>query len=502
MHIKKTTKSRVLKRARHLNRPNARITVVIPVLNESRRIKQVVKFALQNKQVAEVLVIDDGSIDGTPELAERAGARVVTSSLLGKGASMEDGLQEAKTDFILYLDGDLCQLNKNLIRRMTQPLFTDKADFVKAKFARRAGRVTVLTAKPLLRTYFPELAEFAQPLGGIIAARRDLLKQLRYENDYGVDIGLLIDAAAARARILEVDIGRIEHDSQSLDALGEMATQVARTILERAAEWGRLRLSYIRQARERDRVQRADFRHALKMLKRADKLALFDMDGTLLNGRFVLELANQTNRMELLNPLLDNVTLDATTRTRRIASIFAGVPKSTIERVAKEMPLMPGATETVVGLRKAGYLVGVVTDSYRLAAEIVRRRVFADFTISHVMKFRGDKATGRLTISPAMKHSRGCKEHRLCKLNVLHHFLDELKISPDQVLAVGDSENDVCLLRASGISIAFQPKRPSVVEAAKHVLKEDLRGVLRLIGQPVSAQSEIRTIASALPDAS
>src|SRR4029079_12888375 len=107
--MRKTHKTRVRKRTRSLKRPSsiAKITVVIPVLNESRRILQIVKFALQNRRVAEVLVIDDGSIDGTPELAERAGARVVTSSMLGKGISMEEGLQEARTDFLLYLDGDL-----------------------------------------------------------------------------------------------------------------------------------------------------------------------------------------------------------------------------------------------------------------------------------------------------------------------------------------------------------------------------------------------------------
>lgn len=476
------------------------ITVVIPVLNESRTIANVVKFALQDKSVGEVLVIDDGSIDGTPERAERAGARIVTSSFLGKGASMEDGLQAAQFDVILYLDGDLRGLRKDLIRRMTRPLFNNEADFVKAKFARRAGRVTILTAKPLLRTYFPELTNFAQPLGGMIAARREMLRQLRFENDYGVDIGLLIDAAAARARIVEVDIGRIEHKSQSLEALGEMATQVARTILERAAEWGRLRLSHLRAAKERDRVNRADFRHALHMLKQAEKLALFDMDGTLLNGRFVLELAHRTGRMEMLNPLLDNLTLDPVARTKRIAAIFAGLPKSTIEQVAREMPLMPGAVETVVGLRKTGYLVGVVTDSYRLAAETVRRRVFADFTVSHVMKFHHEKATGRLTLSPAMQHIKGCPEHRLCKRNVLQHLLEELRIGPDKVLAVGDSDNDVCLLRAAGFSVAFQPKTSAVLDAAKHVVRSDLRGILRLLGLPVSKQAEIRTIDSGAPD--
>ena len=101
----------------------AKVTVVIPVLNESRTVTKVVKFALQDRRVGEVLVIDDGSIDGTDELAERAGAKVVTSSLLGKGASMEDGLQAAKHDIILYLDGDLRGLRRDLIQRMTRPLW-------------------------------------------------------------------------------------------------------------------------------------------------------------------------------------------------------------------------------------------------------------------------------------------------------------------------------------------------------------------------------------------
>jgi HAD superfamily phosphoserine phosphatase-like hydrolase len=470
------------------------LTVVIPVLNESRTIARVVKFALRDRLVGEVLVLDDGSIDGSPELAEGAGARVITSTMMGKGVSMEDGLQAAKYNLLLYLDGDLRGLRRGLIRQMAEPLLEDRADFVKARFTRSAGRVTELTARPLLRTYFPELAEIAQPLGGIIAARRDLLRQLRFENDYGVDIGLLIDAAAARARIEEVDIGPLKHDSQPLTALGEMATQVARTILERAAGWGRLRVSYIREAKERDRLRRTDFRQALNMLRGAEKLALFDMDGTLLNGRFVIELAHHTNRMEQLMPLLDNHDLDAAKRTRRIAAVFKGVAKETFERVARKVALMPGAVETVVNLRKAGYLVGIVTDSYRVAAETVRRRVFADFSIANVMKFRGDKAAGRITLAPAMRHREGCTEHTLCKLNVLRHFLDELGIGPERVLAVGDNENDACMLRAAGISVAFNPKSANVRAAASHVVEDDLRGVLRVIGETFSQQPEMRPV--------
>jgi glycosyltransferase involved in cell wall biosynthesis len=57
-----------------------------------------------------VIVVDDGSIDGTPEIARQAGATVITSSLLGKGASMEDGVAVARGDIILFVDGDLTEV--------------------------------------------------------------------------------------------------------------------------------------------------------------------------------------------------------------------------------------------------------------------------------------------------------------------------------------------------------------------------------------------------------
>ena len=88
---------RVKKARKTSKRSPARITVVVPVLNESRTVAKVVKFARRSPLVGEVLVLDDGSIDGTPELATEAGAKVITSSMLGKGVSMEDAaLYQAK----------------------------------------------------------------------------------------------------------------------------------------------------------------------------------------------------------------------------------------------------------------------------------------------------------------------------------------------------------------------------------------------------------------------
>jgi glucosyl-3-phosphoglycerate synthase len=444
------------------------LSVVIPALNESATITSIVRFALSTPLVDEVIVVDDGSIDGTPELARSAGATVMTSTLLGKGASMEDGMRAARNELILYLDGDLEGLRADAIECMAAPLLGGEADFVKASFSRAAGRVTILTARPLLRTYFPEISHLDQPLGGIVAARKRLLANLSFENDYGVDIGLLLDAWMAGARIAEVNIGAIRHRSHSLEGLGDMATQVARALLERAARAGRLRVSYLRESRENERLRGLSLEGFLQQVPSAsEKLALFDMDGVLLNGRFIVGLAQATNKEPDLAALLDNYAMPPCERMRQIAAVFSGVRRETFESVAREIPLMPGAVETIVGLRKAGYRVGIVTDSYHCAAETVRRRVFADFVFAHFMRFRNGKASGRVQLCPGMIHPHGCAEHDHCKANVLLHLRERFQLGPDQILAVGDGENDICMLRAAGRSVAFQGKNRRVRAAAK-----------------------------------
>jgi HAD superfamily phosphoserine phosphatase-like hydrolase len=395
---------------------------------------------------------------------------------------MEDGMWAAQNELLLYLDGELSGLADDLVARMTGPLLEHKADFVKARFSRDAGRVTMLTARPLLRTFFPELAAFEQPLGGIIAARRSVLRNLRFETDYGVDVGLLLDASASGATVAQVDIGHIQHDSQSLDVLGDMAMQVVRVILDRAARYGRLEPQQLREVEEVERRSQAELSLMLQTIGQPERLALFDMDGTLLRGRFVVNLARRTGKTGELDELLDRAEIAPDERTRRIAALFAGTARDVFEDAARSVPLMPGAAEAVVALRKSGCRVGIVSDSFAVATEIVRRRVFADFSIAHLMRFRNGVATGDVTLSAAMQHPAGCKRHNLCKLNVFLHLCEQLGIAAERVIAVGDSDPDACMLAAAGISIAFQPKSEGVERSAHHVAHESLLEILAFPG--------------------
>lgn len=457
------------------------ISVVIPALNESANIAGVIGVARRSAHVREVIVVDDGSVDGTPEIAAAAGATVITSALLGKGTSMKDGLEAATQPIVAYLDGDLSGLRGDLIDVLCAPLLAGRADFVKASFSRSAGRVTVLTAKPLLQVFFPELAEFQQPLGGIIAGRRDVLSEMRFETDYGVDLGLLIDVSQAGYRIEEVDIGHLQHDSQTLEALGDMAKQVVRTLLHRADQFGRLARNRLEEVEEVERIAQGELTVVLNALGRVRRLALFDMDGTLVQGRFIQSLAEHTGRTQQLERWLDNYSVTDAERTARIGAIFRGVPKDVFQDVARHLPLTPGARETVVMLRRLGFRVGVVSDSYRIATEIVRRRVFADFSVSNLARFRDGVSTGEVTPSPAWENVSGCLEHRACKGNAVRHLMDRIGIRRKFVLAVGDGRNDLCMFREAGFSVAFEPKLEEVRQTASHCIRGDLRQLIGLL---------------------
>lgn len=444
------------------------VSVIIPTLNEEKRISEIIKFCLASTLVNEVIVIDDGSIDETRELAQRAGAKVFFSSMLGKGTSMLDGLWKAQSDIVLYLDGDIYNFSNNLISIMTTPLIENKCDFVKGRFHRTAGRVTALTAKPLLKSFFTELAEIEQPLGGIIAAKKDILKNIKFESDYGVDIGLLIDVAQLGSRIEEVDIGSLEHDHQALDQLSHMSLQVVRVILERAYRYKKLDIMHLKDSYETQRVNQLQMEPILNRINPQKKIALFDMDGTLIEGRYIERLAKYVNRDDQLKRLLDNKKLDPIYRTKMIAKILSGIPKTVFEKIAGLVPLAKNAQSLIVELKKRGFTVGIITDSYFVASEIIRKRVFADFSIAHLLDFKKGVFTGDLEISPLMISDR-CKKHDYCKLNLLGHLEKFYDINKSNIHFAGDGLNDICLLENLSNSFAVNPKDTLVTQAATGV---------------------------------
>lgn len=216
------------------------VSVIIPAYNEEKTVANVVKTAKSSSYVDEVIVVDDGSSDNTSKEAKRAGAKIIRhASNRGKGAALKTGFKHSNGDIVVFLDADLKNITTAKIDKMIKPIIDGRADITKTKFKRRAGRVTELTAKPLLRFFFPEI-RFEQPLSGQFAAKRSVLERMKFEDDYGVDVGIVLDADVQGLNVKEVDIGELEHDMASLSDLNIVATEVVRTIVARALEYGRI----------------------------------------------------------------------------------------------------------------------------------------------------------------------------------------------------------------------------------------------------------------------
>ncbi len=447
------------------------ITVIIPTLNEEENIGSVVNFAKNQPHVTEVIVVDDKSLDKTVSIAQECGAKVITSTKLGKGASMKDGILCATNDIIAFLDGDINPYPHYTIKLLTDPILQGEVDFVKSSFNRNAGRVTELVAKPLLSIFFPELLRFSQPLSGMIAGKKSLFLQLNFKDDYGVDIGILIDMHLMNARMREIEIGYLENKSKPWHALGKMSKEVAQTIITKAASSKNPHYNFEELGVLNEIRSQMEF--ALEsQLNTLDKLIVFDMDNTLLKGRFIDSCADHFGfKSELMN--IRSSESDAIILTKRIATLLKGKAISDLIGIADNIPVIDGTKEVVAELKKRGYIVGIISDSYDCVTNHIKNKLGMDFSLSNELEFSKSICTGEVKIpSFLFSFPESICKHALCKTNAMLNVLSKYQIKRENTITIGDGMNDLCMIKEAGLGIAFCSKDELVNHHADIVIHE------------------------------
>ena len=224
------------------------LSVVIPVRNMNYSLPTVLD-ALAAQEIAEapeVIVVDDGSDDGTAELAHEAGARVVGSDTRsgGKGQAMRSALVATDADLIAFVDADVTNFGPHFVTDLLEPLLVDDTvTLVKGYYQRPlhgspdgGGRVTELVARPVIDLLFPHLSSIEQPLAGETAAPRWVLEKCELADGYAVELALLIDVASLYGvdSIAQVDLGVRIHRNRPLDELRPQATDILAAALARA----------------------------------------------------------------------------------------------------------------------------------------------------------------------------------------------------------------------------------------------------------------------------
>jgi phosphoserine phosphatase len=210
--------------------------------------------------------------------------------------------------------------------------------------------------------------------------------------------------------------------------------------------------------------------------RRAKRLIVFDVDSTLIQQEVIEMLAARAGAEEAVKAITDAAMrgeLDFAESLHQRVGTLAGLPAEIIDDVAEDVELTPGARTTIRTLRRLGYHVGVVSGGFRQVIQPLADELMLDFVAANVLEVIDGKLTGRVV---------GEIVDRAGKAKALRDFASQAGVPMAQTVAVGDGANDIDMLSAAGLGIAFNAK-PALREVADASLSHPyLDTVLFLLG--------------------
>ncbi len=199
------------------------------------------------------------------------------------------------------------------------------------------------------------------------------------------------------------------------------------------------------------------------------RAVFFDLDGTLVRYHGVAfestwgALGAAAGVGPLWDELLDRYRgrLDEYPNwVRENAALLRGVPVARVMPALLPPPYAPGVPEALTELRRAGYILGIVSSGVSLVAEWVRRDLALSFAVANELLTAAGRFTGEAVVRVGLAD----------KLGVVEQQASRLGLSLDQIAFVGDHLNDIPVFRAVGHAIAYAPKVPEVAAAARTVV--------------------------------
>ena len=208
-----------------------KVAAIIPAYNEEATIRHVIHVLQRVEEINEIIVVNDGSIDRTAEIASEEYGIVLVNlkENVGKGGAVKAGLNATQADILILLDADLVGLQVEHVRALLDPVLTGHADATIGIF--REGRVAT------------DAAQFIAPsLSGQRVVRREFLDTADIEKTrYGVEVAITRHLEEKKARIERVELHKLTHHTKEqklgilrgLKARIVMYYEVARILLGR-----------------------------------------------------------------------------------------------------------------------------------------------------------------------------------------------------------------------------------------------------------------------------
>ncbi|MCV2422100.1 phosphoserine phosphatase SerB [Paucibacter sp. DJ2R-2] len=207
-------------------------------------------------------------------------------------------------------------------------------------------------------------------------------------------------------------------------------------------------------------------------LRQSDfRLAAFDMDSTLINIECIDEIAAAAGKKEevaaITEAAMRGEISDFKDSLRRRLALLQGVPVSALEQVLQErLQFNPGARELCAALKAAGFKLLLVSGGFTFFTSYVAAELGMDWVRSNELEIKDGQLTGALVMQPWGEICDGEEKRRM-----LEQCAAEIGALPAQCIAVGDGANDLPMMGAAGLSVAFHAK-PKVREQAMVAINE------------------------------
>jgi phosphoserine phosphatase len=200
------------------------------------------------------------------------------------------------------------------------------------------------------------------------------------------------------------------------------------------------------------------------------------MDSTLIEQEVIDLIAKHAGKLDQVSKITESAMageLDFTQALSARVSLLAGLDQSVIELVRKEITLTNGAKKLIETLHKQGHKVGVVSGGFLDVIEPILKELNIDFYRANKLEIVNGKLTGR---------TEGEIIDRIAKYNSLLDFAKIEGVDLSQTVAIGDGANDLDMIEAAGLGIAFNAKPKVAAAAATTISTLDLSAVLLLMG--------------------
>ena len=216
--------------------------------------------------------------------------------------------------------------------------------------------------------------------------------------------------------------------------------------------------------------------HVDNIYRRNRKLVVFDMDSTLIQAEFIVELAKLAgvgDKVDQITEATMRGEMDFKESFRQRVGLLKGLEEEKLLRLTEQLPLTDGADLVVKTLKGLGYKIGILSGGFRFVGEYLKAKLGIDYVYANKLDIKDGRVTGEVV---------GEIVDGETKAQLLRKLAEQENIALEQTIAVGDGANDLPMISIAGLGVAFNAKPVVRQRAANAISSVGLDGLLYLIG--------------------